>query len=521
MAEIFAERQSVFGTFAQVLKIGNMKFLEKIILFCLPAMVIFGLSSCYEEDDFTTDSSDKLEFSTDTLRFDTVFTKVGSATRIMKIYNRNARPIRISKINFKGNKGAFFRMNVDGVPGRQFENVEINAKDSIYLFAEVTIDPDLPVSASPFVIEEELLFETNGNQQTVKVEAWGQNANYFPSRFGKGGIWSVCTAAEITWNDPKPYVIYGILVVDDCLLNIPAGTQIYVHGGVTKNVANEIYNDGYIIVLKDGRLNIQGTQEQPVTIQGDRLEEEFKNRPGQWSGIIIDDQSQGNRIEFATVKNSILGIAVDSLASLTLKNVQIYNTTSVGLAGVHSQITGENCLIHSNGSNSLFLSYGGVYRFSFSTFASYGVDAAALTMSNGICVDPPACFRLRGNTLNATFNNCIIFGSRADEITIGDYTGVNNAELIYKFKNCIVRTKDLNNPLYGNFADFYDHCNPCINANGQSVLFKDPDKDDYHLDSLSIAEKMAFPISTILKDLDGNVRDAQMPDIGCFEFVPR
>ena len=498
-----------------------MKFYTGLFFICLSAMLMTGLHSCYEEDDFTTDPSDLIEFSTDTLRFDTVFTQIGSATRSMKIYNRNTRPIRISKISFKGNKGLIFRMNVDGLPGTVFENIEINARDSIYLFAEVTINPDLPVSVSPFIIQDEIVFETNGVTQNVLIEAWGQNANYFPSRFGKGGFWSPCTAPLITWDDPKPYVIYGSLVVDECILDIPAGTNIYVHGGLAKTDNSQIYNDGYIIVLANGRINIKGTLEKPVIIQGDRLEEEFEERAGQWSGIIIDDLSRGNLIEFATVKNSILGIAVDSLASVALKNVQIFNTSSAGLAGIHCQITAENCLIHSNGSNSVLLSYGGNYLFSFCTFASYGVDAAALSMANGICEDPPFCTKVRGNTLNATFNNSIIFGSRADEITISDFTGANNARLNYNFKNCIVRTKDLTDPNRGGFADFYDHCNPCINTNSQAVLFRDADEDDYHLDSLSIAEMQAFPIIGILKDLDGNDRDSQQPDIGCFEFVPR
>ena len=42
--------------------------------------------------------NDKLEFSLDTLRFDTVFTERGSATRILKVYNPNDESVRISRI---------------------------------------------------------------------------------------------------------------------------------------------------------------------------------------------------------------------------------------------------------------------------------------------------------------------------------------------------------------------------------------------------------------------------------------
>ena len=33
-----------------------------------------------------------------------------------------------------------YRLNIDGIPGKEFENVEILAKDSMYIFVETTID---------------------------------------------------------------------------------------------------------------------------------------------------------------------------------------------------------------------------------------------------------------------------------------------------------------------------------------------------------------------------------------------
>ena len=148
------------------------------------------------------------------------------------------------------------------------------------------------MSASPFVIEDRILFETNGNQQSVLLEAWGQNANYLPNQFSSGVIWSPCTASEITWDDDKPYVVYGIMVVDNCTLNIPAGTQIYMHGGITRNTQLGIFNEGIMFVQRNGRLVMNGTLEDPIVIQGDRIEPEFAEQPGQWSGIFIDNESR-------------------------------------------------------------------------------------------------------------------------------------------------------------------------------------------------------------------------------------
>lgn len=132
--------------------------------------------SC-RKDDFTTDSGAKLSFSTDTLLFDTVFTTMSSTTKRIKVYNKNSDNIIISDIRLQNGANSQFRINVDGLSGNQHSNIEIRSGDSIYIFLEVTIDPNSVLS--PFVVEEQLLFSTNGNNQKVHLMAWGQNAHYF------------------------------------------------------------------------------------------------------------------------------------------------------------------------------------------------------------------------------------------------------------------------------------------------------------------------------------------------------
>lgn len=490
----------------------------------LPTFFLFALAgmyllSCRPDENFITDSNAKLEFSVDTLRFDTVFTELGSATRFFKIYNRNDQPIKISNINVEGTNGAFFRINVDGIPGNSQTEVEVRAEDSIYLFAEVTVDPDAPLSESPFVIEDYVVFETNGNQQKVLLEAWGQNAIYIPNQFSSGEIWSPCTSPDVTWDDEKPYVIYGIMVVDDCVLNIEEGTVIYMHGGITRNDDVGIFNEGIIFVTERGRLKINGTLENPVIFEDDRLEDEFDTRAGQWAGIILSDGSFGNQINYTEFRNGSLGIVVDSAAFLTINNSKIFNTSSVGLVGIHSTIVGNNLLLHSNGGNALQLIYGGRYEFNHLTAASYGVDASALSMSNGICLDD-FCEEVAGNDLDVKFTNSIIMGSRRDEIALSSFSDRTGARLDYNFENCIVRVEELLDETRGGFPDFFNFCQPCTNADTDDALFRNTDEDDYHLDTLSIAENQAILIPTLPNDLDG-VERGNSPDIGCFEFVPR
>ena len=505
-------------------KLQRLQFTEKnmmrILLGLFTLVILVFIFACNPEDDLITSADAKLEFSLDTLTFDTVFTARGSATRILKVYNRNKQSIRIDRISVEGGSNSAFRLNVDGFVGNEAEDLIVRAEDSLYVFGEVTVDPDQGFSVSPFVMEDNIVFETNGNTQKVLLEAWGQNANYVPVKDGKGLIAGLtCNGGEVVWDDPRPYVIFGILVIDDCTLRLPAGTRIYVHGGLSQFVDNtqdppirELYNDGRIVVSPTGRLISEGTVDNPVIIQGDRLEEDFEEDAGQWFGVLMTAGSKNNRLEHTTIKNSIIGVAVDSAASLSMDYVQIYNTSANGLLGIRSTITANNCLFYNNGSGAVRMIYGGDYNFNYCTMASYGLNASALTLTNALCLTQ-LCDQYRPYRLNANIKNSIIFGSRDDEIILSQ---VPEADFNYQLQDCIVRVTDLTDP--GEFPMFFTNCDPCINGNRESILFVDPSEDDYHLDSLSIAEMQATPIVNINLDIEGKTRDATMPDIGCYEY---
>ncbi len=484
-----------------------------LILSSLFALI---LSSCIKEEDFTTNDIN-LSFSRDTIFFDTVFTELGSATRILKVYNNKKENIRINRIRVANSSESFFRLNVDGISGNDLRDVDIAAEDSLYIFAEVTIDPDNPLSVSPFVIDDKIIFETDGNEQEVALEAWGQNANYFPSRLSGGNIALLsCDFGEFVFDDEKPYVIYGILVVDSCTLVIPEGKQIYIHGGLVRGENADgtsfSYNDGQIWVSNQGKIRTEGTAENPVVFQGDRLEESFDDIPGQWYGLLFTGGSRENSLQYTTVKNALFGVAVDSACQVNMQNCQIFNTSSNGIIGIHSEIQADNCLIYNNSASGVNLLYGGNYQFRYCTMASYGVDASALSLSNGLCLDQ-FCTEFRTNPLEASFTNCIVYGSRLDEVDLSDFTET-PGDLNYSFDHCIVRVTDLLEE--DAYPDFFDFCSPCLNPDPQEPLFKNAQGDDYQLDSLSVAEGMALPIDISI-DLENKMRDANNPDIGCYE----
>ena len=87
-----------------------------------------------------------------------------------------------------------------------------------------------------------------------------------------------------------------------------------------------------------------------------------------------------------------------------------------------------------------------------------------------------------------------------------------------QFNNSIIRVDELLEQQDGLYADFFENqCETCIRGDRESILFIDPGEQDYHLDSLSIAEEQAIPLPNISIDLEGNPRDPNTPDIGCYE----
>jgi len=470
------------------------------------------ITSCSKETYYSGDDV-RITFSKDTLRFDTVFTTLGSATRFVKIYNLKDQPVQAS-IALEEGSNSFFRINADGIQGPEVSGVEIGPNDSIYVFVEVTIDPDQPLSVSPFIIEEKLVINVNGRTFKATLEAWGQNANYLPSSDGKGGqVLLSCDFKELVWEDPKPYVIYGILYVDECTLVWPAGTRIYVHGGIVRN-EDAIYNDGMIVFLKNARLKSRGTLEKPVKLEGDRLEPEFKDVPSQWNGLLFWQQSRKNELVHTQIKNAIFGVRADSLTEVSLNSCIISNTGGPALIGRFSDIYAENCLFFENNSFGMQLTYGGNYTFNYCTVASYTGNREAVLLTDFFCNDPLCLTGVRLKPLKASFTNCILTGADQDEIALGQFS--ENAELFkYEFRHCGIRVKELLEPK--NHPDFFDFCTSCVEIKPGDKVFKNTFENDYKLDSMSVMLGKALPLQGITTDILGKMRKAA-PDPGCYEL---
>ena len=139
--------------------------------------ICLGLSAC-RKDFFAESGPGQLSFSNDSILFDTVFTTIGSATKKFVVYNNNNNPVIIETIRLsQDNPSDVYRVNVDGMPIEQSQNIKLAANDSLFIFIEVTVNPNN--QNTPFLISNRLEFTTNGKAQLIDLVAFGQNANFY------------------------------------------------------------------------------------------------------------------------------------------------------------------------------------------------------------------------------------------------------------------------------------------------------------------------------------------------------
>lgn len=475
------------------------------------SVVFLIISSCLRES-YSENPGDQPELTTDTLTFDTILTQISTVTRSLKIVNPHDRFLTLDEVSVTGSGASFFNLNVDGKAGKSLTNVVVPPNDSIYVFIEATIDPTQPDDVSPYFIEANLTVKRLGQEQKTVLLAYGQNANYIPGPDQPNRILLLsCDLQTVTWDDPKPYVLYGTLLIDSCTLVLPAGTRLYVHGGIANNQIG-IYQDGLIYTLPQGRIEANGTIDKPVIIRDDRIEPDYE---GVWAGVRLGPTSGPHTFNYTKISQGAVGIYADSASQVSISNSVISNTDGPGLLTRHAKADVTNSLFYSNVLEGIAFTFGGEYTINYCTVANFGNTRSALHLNNFYCYDQ-LCEFVLSNPLTTEINNSIFVGSSTDEISLSDGNEMEPSFFNVSMKGCVVVTDDLLKPEF--YPDFFETiCSPCFEWTLPEPLFTDISNDDYHLDSLSIAEEKAIPLNTIQTDIEGNSRDALRPDSGCYE----
>ncbi len=466
--------------------------------------MLYSLSSC-EDEGYMNSPDAMLRFSADTVMFDTIFTSIGSTTQHIKIYNNYNEDILISRIRVAGGDLSNFRLNINGAPTNEAFEVEIPAKDSIFIFVEVTIDPT--GENLPMVVQDSIELTTNTNLQNIKLIAYGQDFKLIKNE----------SVETTTWTSEKPYLVYGYAYIDSLsTLTIEPGTRIHFH------------KDAGLYVR--GTIKAEGSFQNPILFTADRLEDTYKDVPDQWNGIILFSGSQNNAINHASIKNANIGIQVGTIedegsASLELSNTKIENMAYAGLFALNSKISGYNNVVGNCGFYAVALLVGGSYEFYHTTIANYwgGYSSrprktASLVISNNLIVK-----RSDGSEITysedmekAYFGNSIIYGNNPLELELGKNK---DKKFNYFFDHCILQVPDTFN------ITLKDHYRSVWKGAKYNPLFIDPyDKYNYALDTLSPAKDIGnaeiarfFPMDILNKDRTADIG----PDLGAYERIEK
>ena len=514
-------------------------------IFILLFGLTIALSSCRK--DFETEpSSGALEFSKDTVYLDTVFATIGSSTYTLKVYNRSDKDISIPTLKLAKDDSKY-RIMVDGMTGEDgpdadnigdgkvFHNVELLANDSLYVFIETTWDVATG-NPTEFLYTDEIQFDSGSNFQKVNLVTLIRDAVFLYPHVVGGTRESLLLGVdenndevringfELDANDPingnefvftnaKPYVIYGYA-------GIPAGKTLQINPGARVH----FHAESGMVVQPGGTLKISGTPSGPanpleneVVFEGDRLEPDFSNVPGQWGTIWFRQGSINNSIEHLTLHNATVGLLVENASLFPINNSQIYDCSNVGILARTANITSNNLVVNTAGQQCLALTQGGTYDFTHATINNNWNSSNQLA----VLLDD---YRSENNVavefynMQAAFKNSIIYGSNNIELFLDRQNPITTpAAWTATFDHCLIKFGDQGTTLEGN--PFYNLIRNGANGNLLNLdpKFQNINRNKLNIDDTSNAVAKGN-IAYIQPDINNTPRSSP-PDLGAYQHA--
>lgn len=481
-----------------------MKRLLPLLLLALALAI-----ACDDYDSFTTSPDATLSMSVDTVAWDTLISTIPGPTKVLTVYNRGDKGLRIRQVKVMQGGASPFRVNVDGewLYGGEGTDFEVRRRDSLIVRMECTLPPT--GQTSPLSIEDVLSFTLeSGVRQEVVLQADAQDAYI---------VHGMTLQADSVFLTDLPYVIYDSLRVDSGVtLILPAGSTLMFHDGAALDVA--------------GTLHALGEREKPVTLRGDRTDRMFPylpydNTPGRWQGICLRSSSRANIVRHCHIRSGRYGIVADS-TSTTLDEPQLQMEHSIvhNIAGPGLQLTGTsarvaNCQLSNTLGHTVHL-FGGAYHFVHCTIAQFypfeGERGAALYLANHEGED--FC-HLR----QAHFTNCVITGY-SDDVLLGSITEGQDYRCDYLFDHCYLNTPAVLDDDRYVCVVWDDKDQPLRHEKNFRLFDTDNFLYDFTPDSLSTIRSIALPqaAESYPTDLMGRPRMADgQPDAGAFEYLPQ
>lgn len=472
------------------------------VLVLLSALSSLTMPGCKPREE-ELQTSGALEFSADTVKFDTVFTTLRTVTKRLWVYNRNPKGVNVDLVSLDQPTASSYKLIINGDAKQVASGLFIRGNDSLLILVRGEKLPDNGQNgaAKGYVLEEKLNFRTNGQDQHVLLRSFGQNIYLHD-----GTRTPVALPCGAEWTNDRPHVLYGQVVVPrNCTLRIKPGTRVYGHAGaalivqgtlLVNSPADYAPGTGLTDTVKAGNANI-------VRFAGDRSgETQYATAPGQWTGIILDASSRGNVIRYTQIQNATFGLLLynpDNLSpqpDVTIQNSVIRYISGAGVsyaaalsntglpgAGVLSlsgKATVENTLF-SDCYEYAMLGYGGNYSLNYCTIANYVATSAVRNTPSLGFTNVSALDTTKRNALTVKVYNSVVWGSIDDELVLANYKEYQNGPV--DIRNTLLRTK-----LYSATTDVATKpglaktsLNNVVNSDPKFVRIYTATRNDYHL----------------------------------------
>ncbi len=284
-------------------------------------LVLICLACRQEDKDFPIPPAYKgfnFSLSNDSIIMDTIPSEYLSATYNIRLYNPNKEAITLKSIKLLGqSKG--FSINVDGSFGKSFENVHVNERDSIYIFARAF----LPLGKEDKATEVKDLIEITddkGKVYQMPIIAIRQNVEH---------IKALTIEQDLRRSSERPWLVHDSIVVGPgAKLRLESPAQIWFRSNAYMRV--------------EGELEIEGRAERPVRFCATRWDKflplvPYSRLSGQWGGIFFGEEAKA-RLSYFHLINASYGLhfapnkgANQRHAIADIQHCKISNIKGVGL----------------------------------------------------------------------------------------------------------------------------------------------------------------------------------------------
>jgi hypothetical protein len=450
-----------------------MTFSKLLLLFTVICVVLIA---CDDDDDaFNTNPDFQLSFSVDTLSFDTLFTGFGSTTKRFKVYNTSKKKVRIDRISLE-DENSPYRMNVNGIEAKNVVDVEIAGKDSIYIFVEVDLlDEDKDEIR---LLKDHIQFDLNGKLQKLVLKTQAQDVYQIKEDVRLNSVW--------TGN--RPYVITTDIAIGTGVeLRLEEGSRIYFK----KDAGLKIH----------GSFLVNGSFEKPVYFGSTRLEELYRNVPGQWKGIHMTQNAVDIEMKHFVLEDGINGLIIEQETyqnqKAEIEYAIIKNFTGKGLAVNNCDLHAHDLIIANCEQECLDVKGAGSVTLIHSTLYNKWYYSARTSPILSITTD---------NSSAHYIVNSIVWGSKQNEIHLDT-----NDEI--SFQNSLLRIDD---DLQTQHSLIFKNC-----IFNNDPLFVEEEEFDLRIkvDSPAIDKGKKGLSDIYAVDLNGKQRILdEAPDIGAYEY---